>query len=601
MTSSYPESIRWPRWFGFEFMLCLFCFFYSAHFLVIFQIVNGTTYRSQSLANITNKSFIQAQRGEIYDRKGELLASNKNSLIVSFDFDVLYESKLKEFIANFAQQNSGLTETIMGDMMKKGNSEYSISISDYEYLKNYLFNTNQNTGGIDLASRYQREYELGYAGAHLIGYIQENTPGKYFGVSGLELYYDQYFRGVDGIDLKIERLNGTAEKVNLIKSQRGYNVWLEIDKNWQGALYNSIIKNLNPNALGAGGILMDAEDGAIIAMVSYPSFDPQTFVTGLDSGKVNSILDSPASPFLNRAIGMRLSPGSSLKPVIAYSALDLGIIKSQTEFTSTGCMILQGKISFCEADRRVLGTLDLPEALARSSNIYFCNIAQGFAREFGEAGSIQYFLDSIAPFRLDISTGIDLDGEVRGFLPTPEYIKKTQNRNWAIGDMCNSFIGQGALSVTPIRMATVVASLLNGGTLPSPHIMDTVRDENGKEIATFSQQSISLDINTGVFEPIIQGMRLAVSDPKGSAHVLSKVWHGDIIAKTGSADAAEILMNGKLKEGAHSWVIGGFQYEGKWYVFVLVQQFGGRGFQTLPMVADFLKCLGGDFAGEVCS
>jgi penicillin-binding protein 2 len=169
-----------------------------------------------------------------------------------------------------------------------------------------------------------------------------------------------------------------------------------------------------------------------------------------------------------------------------------------------------------------------------------------------------------------------------------------QSEPWYLADLCNTAIGQGLVSATPVQMATGFSAIVNGGTVYKPHLVGQKENISGEKIKVKAEKIDEVEVDQKYFDNILEGMSQAVD--YGTATGL-KGLPGNPKAKTGSSEATVRTQSGRIIEGAHSWVLGTFEYEGKDYVFVVAQQFGGRGYKSVPVAADFIDCLYKNFQG----
>jgi penicillin-binding protein 2 len=177
-------------------------------------------------------------------------------------------------------------------------------------------------------------------------------------------------------------------------------------------------------------------------------------------------------------------------------------------------------------------------------------------------------------------------------LPSADYKKTITNEPWYVGDECNTVIGQGYVTVTPLQMTVAISAIVNGGEVLKPQILDKIVDQNGNVVLDTQKEVVrKLNISQKTLDIIKKGLRMGVT--AGTAGPLNSV-PGNSIGKTGSSDASEMIM-GKVYSGAHSWVMGCFDYNGENYCFTVMQQLGGRGYKTVPIMKKFINCVYNSF------
>lgn len=584
-------------------------FLYLFSGLFELQLVSGRQNLLAATRTSQSTELIIPPRGLIYDSNEQLLAYNAPSYTLYVEKDSLPVENEREVITTlakaFSREPDDLLDTYRSQAYSPGNTENNIKILSGINSDSYFRGLGKVAAmkGVRLESENLRTYRDAQYFSNIIGYIgkpneQDLVDGVYtiskIGKDGVEKVYDEYLRGKAGKEvLQKQYLEGTETKFIQEVEEPGDNIYLTIDGEWQRKLSEIMQERLEElGAFASAGVVMDSNTGEIKAMVSLPNYDNNLFVDAIKNEQYTRLLSDPRSPLINRPIALQLPSGSIYKIVGASAALEEGVITSGTIINSEGCMKLSAGVEFCEADKKVLGDLTVVSALSKSSNLFFCKVAM---RMNTQTEGINTILTYARDYGLGQKTGIDLLGEQIGSLPSPELKKKLFNENWYVGDDCNSMIGQGLLTVTPLQMTVAVSAVNNGGSIFKPQVLSKIIDQEGNVVKQMTPQVVrKVAVSKATLETIKLGMRSAAEE--GSASLLKDL-PGDIIIKTGSADASE-LINGKLYEGAHSWVTGCFNNNGKDYCFVFMQQWGGRGFQTVPIVKKFINCVQQDFVSK---
>jgi len=310
--------------------------------------------------------------------------------------------------------------------------------------------------------------------------------------------------------------------------------------------------------LGATGVVMDVTNGEIIVLMSMPGYNPNDLLGGTNPEKTKEYFSDKKLPFLNRAVGGLYTPGSVIKPFLAFAALAEHIVTPEKEFYSDGALRVPNPYNPDKPtvfrDWKAHGWVDMRRALAVSSNVYFMTIGGGFGDQKGLG--IHNIDKYVHMFGIGESTGVDIPGEVEGVVPSIEWKKEMfPNDPWRLGDTYNSSIGQYGFQVTPIQMVRAVALLANGGLQVVPHIR---ADESAVPVGTLLLSEKFLGV-------VREGMREAVLD--GTARALN-VPYVSIAGKTGTAEL------GVSKEKVNSWVMGFWPYENPRYAFVMVMEKG---------------------------
>jgi len=493
--------------------LAMVCFLIITIFLGragYLQVVEGASYREQSERNRLDGTIVFAERGVITDRNGMLLAWNEPPQIAA-------------------------------------------SSTDHETL---------------IARR--RYYDApGFA--HVLGYVNyplKDSSGFYYqeeieGGAGAESDFNVLLAGKNGRRLVESTAQGEIVSEALTEPAiNGEPLVLSIDARVQEALYDSIRKLAEGvDFEGGAGVVLDVHTGEVIAMASFPEFDPQVFSDRDEPERIREYLASTENVFLNRAIAGQYTPGSIVKPFMALGALTENIIDPSKKILSTGSISIPNpyfpdKPSIFR-DWKAHGWVNMREALMVSSDVYFYEIGGGFEGQKGLG--IDAIDRYMRLFGLGSETGINLSGEVAGVIPTPDWKEEVFNGDpWRLGDTYNTSIGQYGFQVTPVQMARAVAAIANGGILVLPTILhDDTHEADGRIAVT--------EENFGI---VREGMRMAVTDQTlGTARGLSLPY----VAVAGKTGTAEL---GISKKFVNSWVMGFFPYEAPRYAFAVVMERG---------------------------
>lgn len=557
-----------------------------------FQVVQGAEKYKESYIVKSSSRIIRAQRGRIYDRNGVLLAFNEPAYRIYFDnskVDIKQEEKIIKQLAEVLGKDPEQLFSYYKTRTTSKNGERILledltmvgSISRDEVLA--LYSNLEKLTGVGVEVNFIRRYPYGVITSHILGYVGEITAkdkendksfdnGDIIGKSGIEFYYDKLLRGKNG-----RRYYNSS---NLIESvvespTLGNDLYLTIDINIQTKLYDSLKAGILRNNLKAGAsVIQDVNDGSIIALVSYPSYDSNFFSTKVTQEEYDKLLQDPDYPLLNRVISQSEPPGSTFKTLVSIAALEEKAISTKTRFDSPGCIDLDSKTKFCEANKKVLGTLDYYNAIARSSNIYFCKTML----------SLGIDKLNIYTHRLHLPgrTGIDIPGEVTGSIASRDYKLQVERTGWYDGDSCNTAIGQGLTRVTPLQMSYWVSVIANGGDMYMPHLgLRAERPDEEKVVWSYEKNNLgNLNVSKSTLEAIRTAMRLAVTNPGSTGWSLRGLKSSPAV-KTGSAE----IGGGNQ---AHSWTIGYWPYKNPQYSFSMFLQNGSWGFYSVDVVKDFL-------------
>lgn len=427
-------------------------------------------------------------------------------------------------------------------------------------------------GGAELAWNDQIRMYVETSGfAHVLGYIglpnrEDIDTGDFhmqemLGKSGIEKKFNERLRGEQGIKIEERDVSGSVASDHLlVEPISGESLHLSIDSRLQTKL-SEFIHNLSNDRgfVGGAAVIMDVRTGEIIALTSYPEFDPNLLVSGDNPEVLDQMINDSRSPFLNRTVGGAYTPGSIMKLFVSAAALEENIISPQKNILSTGKLIVPNPFNpehpSIFKDWKAHGYVDMRRAIAVSSNVYFYVVGGGFQDQAGLG--IAKIEEYARRFGFGQMTGISLDQEEKGLIPNPEWKEKTfSGEPWRLGDTYNTAIGQYGFLVTPIQVVRAVSALANGGYLLDPTLL---KNENTNQIA---QKSIGIDDSH--LQVVREGMRMAVTE--GTSAGLS-VPFVKVAAKTGTAQVGD-------KSKVNSWVTGFFPYNDPHYAFVVLMEKG---------------------------
>lgn len=406
--------------------------------------------------------------------------------------------------------------------------------------------------------------------SHLLGYVSypaKDKTGNYWqedfiGKDGLEKQYDEKIKGENGAKMIEKTALGEIYSENIVNvPKQGTELVTSIDSGVQMQLFNAI-KNLAEahSFMGGAGIIMDVQNGEIIASTSFPEYDAGVLSLGNNTEKINQYIYDKRKFFMDRSISGLYTPGSIVKPFLALGALNEGVIDPFKKILSTGSISVPNPYfpdkPTIFKDWKAHGWTDMAEAIAVSSDVYFYTIGGGFG---GQQGIGIANIDKYSKlFGMGEKTLVDLPDEKGGLIPTPEWKLKTFNGDpWRIGDTFNTAIGQYGFQVTPIEIVRGVGAIANFGKLLTPHfILGDIEKE---------KQFRTIDLKKEHFDVIHRGMRMTVTE--GTATVLN-VPYVQVTAKTGTAQI------GVAKNRVNSWVMGFLPYENPKYAFVVMMESG---------------------------
>ena len=437
--------------------------------------------------------------------------------------------------------------------------------------------------GVELAWNTASPEELGFSlrayieapgFAHVLGFLHYPARDKY-GVyyrkdyeanAGVEEYYNDRLKGKTGLRIIETDALGNVMSSNVIAPPLSGNVLrLTIDARVQEK-FSELIGRVarEEDYLGGAGAIMDIESGELLALVSYPEYDPNVMTAGDDADAIAKWNSDERTPFLNRAVAGLYTPGSIVKPMFAIGALNEEILTPETPIESRGYIAIPNPYVPDEETRfndwKAHGWLDMRTAIAQSSNVYFYEVAGGYKNQKGLG--IARVEKYARLFGYGRATGIDLYGEQSGTVPNPEWkaLNFPDDPTWRIGDTYFTGIGQYGMQTTLMQALREAATIASKGAVVTPHL--------AQDVATSISQ---LSIPESYFMVTQEGMRKSAT--LGTASLLN-IPGIKIAAKTGTAEL------GVAKTRVNSWVIGFFPYDKPKYAFAVVMDKGVRGNTT---------------------
>ena len=456
--------------------------------LVWLQVVRHEDFDEQAESNRTAIVPIVPNRGLIMDRNGITLATNYSAYTLE-----ITPSKLPGTIEETIDQLAALVDIQPRDkrrfkkLLDESKSFESLPIrtrlSDEEVAK--FAAQRFRFPGVDIKARLFRQYPHGELASHVIGYIgrinqrekeqieelpdeqQANYKGTdYIGKLGIEQSFEHQLHGITGVEEMETSAGGRAvRKLASNPATPGNTIKLSIDIKLQ-----KLIEEMYGERRGAL-VAIDPRNGEVLAFVSMPTFDPNLFVEGIDQENWQNLNESIDKPLLNRALRGTYPPGSTYKPFMALAALETGKRSASTIINDAGSWTFGGHTFRSHGDGG-LGAVDMYRSIVKSSNVYYYSLAN----EMG----VDAMHDFMKPLGFGQYTGIDINGEVRGVLPSQDwkraYYKRAEQKKWYAGETISLGIGQGYNTFTMLQLAHATAILANGGIRHQPKLVTATQD-----------------------------------------------------------------------------------------------------------------------------
>lgn len=541
------------------------------------QILAHSKFKNLAKNNSTRVSLIRAPRGIIYDRDGNILATSKQALrIIAYPY-IISNVKDKRTLARNLSRLSGKGENDLFKILNETNPRVPLpiqianNIDVAQAIK--IYENAHLLPGIDVESQPMRYYPYGEVPAHLLGYVGEaneseleyhsNSPNKLklgdkTGKSGIEKFFDEQLRGVDGerrifVDRHGKSLNPGNEKMLTKNPEKGNNLHLTIDIDIQRAVYDAM------GDLVGAGVVVNPKTGEVLALVSKPSYNPNFFAEGIPYSIYQELSSKKA--FLNRA-GAAFTPGSIWKPITVLAALENKVISPDTKLHVSGA-IYYGGFKFGDWTSGE-DNMDMRTALAWSRDTYFYQIAKLLKPE--QISNIGLSLGA------GEKTGIEIGDESAGIVPDPTWKKKHTGEPWYPGNTLHLSIGQSFLLVTPLQAATMISTMANYGKVPQLHVIKDKKKNQFKRIVN--------NIKAENFKILNEGLRKCVESGTGGASNMP----GDyapikIAGKTGSAEVFG------YKHSTHAWFVAYAPYENPEIALALFGEGAGHGGSICAPVA----------------
>lgn len=567
------------------------------------QIVEGESYQQAAEINRVRKFPLTAPRGVMFDRTGRKLMENVPSfeiVLIPADLWRLDPAEKEGSILSLVSlaEIDEVTVRQAVEQSVKNSYEPKIIQENTEREKALILEAKKETiPGFQVLSVARRNYFnpifshlLGYTGSPSAddlakyggdeAYTGINTVGK----NGLESIYDRELRGFPG-SKQIE-VDATGREENLLAIKQpvaGKNIELTIDGELQAKIAENLDHILNSARLTKGSVIaLDPRNGEVLAMVSRPGYDNNLFAQGISSEGYAKLVEDPNQPLFNRSIGGTYASGSVIKPLIGVAALQEGIINVNTTVVDVGYIEVENKYDpsikyrFYGWNRDGLGPVNIYTAIALSSNPYFYQIGGGY-QGFEGLGP-ERIAKYMTAFGFGAPLKIDLPGEAKGLVPTPDWKEKTIGEPWSLGNTYNLAIGQGDFLTTPLQMANEVATIANGGTVYRPRLARAFIDEADNSREELAPEILNDNIASSEnFNIIRRAMREAVINERGTARSFQGLPVA-VAAKTGTAQ-----FQGTALE--HSWFIAFAPYEKPTMALAVLVEQGGSGAEAAAIVA----------------
>ncbi len=500
------------------------------------QIIQYDIYDELGEKNSIRQEYIEPARGLIYDRNKTLLVDNQpiySVTITPIDFD----NENIPLLADLLGEPDSLINALVNEARRYSRFRTSKLLTDIDFKTFSLVQENLwRLPGIGHQIDSKRNYPTEMTGSHIFGYLREADKQDYqqsesirlgdkIGKSGLELIYQDTLQGDLGINyLKVNALGQSLgdfpDQRNSQPPVQGDNIYTTIDAELQ------IFAEQLMKGKSGGVVAMNPKTGAILALVSSPEYEVRKLAGRIDKEYWQFINSDSTRPLYNRAISSRQPPGSTFKPLMGIIGLHLGIVTPKTEIYNSGYYIRGRPYK----DLAEPGNYTMEDAIAHSSNTYFLHVMDKIAT----SGKLNTWSKLAKDFGLGIPNKIDLPSANRGILPDSTYLNQRFGKGkWGLGDILNFGIGQGLVSASPLQIAQMTSSIVNGGYKIKPHLVHAIEKADGTINYTDNFVEKIDWVQSYYLETVKNGMRRNVLE--GSGQVYGSVKDIEIAGKTGTA------------------------------------------------------------------
>lgn len=550
-----------------------------------FKLEEEESQRKWKKANNIDENASAEEAFNYFKKKYEITTDNVEDArkILAIRYEISYKgysnTKSIEIASNISRQSL--------EQIKERNAEFS---------------------GVEITETPIRKYTLGNTASHILGrigriesselegnediYDQNDIIGK----AGIEYVFEKYLKGTDGVKQIDMNVDGTITDEYVSKEAvSGSDVILTIDSKLQAVTEQALADNINKianhgfsredNPADAGAaVVLNVKTGEVIAMASYPDYDPSAFVNGIDTNTWNYYINGDTKPLENKAISAMYSPGSTYKMVTALAGLETGTITPKTKINDTGVFRKYNSSWRCW-NRYGHGYLNVSQAIEHSCNYFFYDLGDRLGID--NLAKYSYYLG------LGHKTGIELKGEISGVLASNE-IAKQENRVWNPGETISAAIGQSYNTFTPLQMAKYVAMIANRGKKLDVTIVKSIINPDGSEVARDEYEAYvneklglqeddteEMNFKEENIEAILEGMRGVTSESGGTAYSTFKNFNIEVGGKTGSAQTG---VQGKT----NAWFVGFAPFDDPEIAIVVFVRNGGHGSYTAEVAREII-------------
>ena len=565
-------------------LLVVLVFAFLSYRLWTLQILQGKRYTVMSEHNRIRLERVPAVRGLVFDRKQRLLINSRPS------FDVRYRAEDTEHreatLQRLADMLDGDSERFLDAVEHSRGSKGVTLVRDVDWPSVVAVETHRlDLPGIYVSVRAQRSYLTDGRTAHLLGYLGEINTGQLrrlrrrgyrrgdeIGQAGLDKRWDDHLAGRSGGE-KVE-VDAIGRKVRVIerhKATPGHNVVLTLDIDIQQVAYDAL------KGKEGSVVVLDVDTGAVLALVSTPAFDPNSFARGMTSEEWRKLMADNETPLHNRALQGHFPPGSTFKIVTALAALQEGVISPGQRLFCNGTYKVGNRV-LRDWKKYGHGNIAMHEALVQSCDVYFYQLGQRLG--------VDKMAEYARRFGLGVPTGIELDSESAGLIPDRAWKRRRFGVPWYPGETPMVAIGQGFVGVTPLQMASMMATVANGGTVYRPWFVKQVLSAEGEVMEEYGPvRTGTVDFRGKHLNVVRRALFDVVHGRRGTGKRARSQLLG-IAGKTGTAQVAEMRGEAVKSEDLpylvrdHAWFVAYAPAEDPEIAVATLVEHGGHGGAT---------------------
>ncbi len=516
------------------------------------QVLQSSKYKAEAANISTRKVPISPPRGLILARNGSVVVGDKVEAVVTLNRQVAATDQ--GVVARLAAELGVTVSQINADLNNQQDSIYEpvpVEVGAPESTIVYLAEHKADFPGVAVSFVAERTYPLGDFAAQALGYVADITAGelkqlsKYgyiasdvIGQSGLEAEYERYLHGRPGMEtLQVDAYGDPVGTPKINPPVIGNNVVLNLDVGLQDEVQRALsaqlttLRSQNLPVNSGAAVVMDPQNGAVLAMVSLPTYNPSWWVGGISEAHYKAITSASSSdPLLNRAIQGLYTPGSTFKLATATAALQDGLISTSTIISDIGGFTIPGCTGsgcrFVNGDGVYLGPIDVQTAISASDDVFFYTLGYRFWQARQQYGDMP-IQKVAAAYGWGVSPGVDLPGAAQGQVDSPA-LRSLQHQlapkafpynYYGVGDNINMAFGQGETLITPLQLANAFATFANGGTRYAPQLAAGIVSPTGKLVKRFTPKVLGhISFNPAIYQTILAGFEGAVTSSVGTSY-----------------------------------------------------------------------------------